>query len=60
MIDCGNTYNLSDAGDLAAAYLHSCGRDRIDLLVLTHLHEDHADGVPAADGNVRYRNADNA
>ena len=46
MIDCGNTYNLSDAGDLAAAYLHSCGRDRIDLLVLTHLHEDHADGVP--------------
>ena len=23
MIDCGNTYNLSDAGDLAAAYLHS-------------------------------------
>ena len=46
LVNSGNTYNLSDAGDLAAAYLHSCGRDRIDLLVLTHLHEDHADGVP--------------
>ena len=45
MIDCGNISNLNDAGETAAAYLGSCGRDSIDTLLLTHLHEDHADGV---------------
>ncbi len=35
-----------DAGDTAADYLQALGRDRLDLLVLTHYHDDHANGVP--------------
>ena len=45
LIDCGNTANLDDAGSIAGEYLLSRGRRRIGLLILTHLHEDHADGV---------------
>ncbi len=45
VIDCGNTSNLDDAGELAGRYLIACGRRDIGLLILTHLHEDHADGV---------------
>ena len=46
VVDCGNTSTLDNAGELAGEYLLSCGRDRVDVLMLTHLHEDHADGVP--------------
>ena len=45
VIDCGNTGNLDDAGSIAGEYLLSTGRERVDLLLLTHLHADHADGV---------------
>ena len=45
VIDCGNTSNLDNAGMLAGEYLLSRGRTRIDVLMLTHLHEDHADGA---------------
>ena len=45
VIDCGNSFSLDNAGELTGAYLMSCGRRRIDLLVLTHLHADHANGV---------------
>ena len=45
VIDCGNINSLDDAGDLCGSYLRSRGRDDVDLLVLTHLHTDHADGV---------------
>lgn len=45
MVDCGNTYHLDNAGEIAGEYLLSCGRDRVHVLMLTHLHEDHADGV---------------
>ena len=45
VVDCGNIYSLDNAGDRTGSYLCSRGREEIDLLVLTHLHADHADGV---------------
>ena len=45
MVDCGNTYNLDNAGEIAGEYLLGCGRDRVHVLMLTHLHEDHVNGV---------------
>lgn len=45
VVDCGNINSLNDAGDLTGQYLCSRGREQVDLLVLTHLHADHADGV---------------
>lgn len=46
VVDCGGTYSLENAGETASAYLRACGREQIDLLVLTHLHADHCNGVP--------------
>ena len=45
VIDCGNTSMIDNAGAIAGEYLRSCGRNSIEILMLTHLHEDHADGV---------------
>lgn len=44
LIDCGGSRD--NAGDIAADYLQSLGISRLDLLVLTHCHDDHANGVP--------------
>ena len=43
VVDCGSTGE--DAGDIAAGYLSTMGIKRVDLLVLTHCHNDHANGV---------------
>jgi len=43
LVDCGGT---TDPGDTAATRIQSLGRNSLDLLVLTHFHEDHAGGVP--------------
>ena len=45
LVDCGNIYSSDNAGDVAGSYLLGCGRRRVDALILTHLHADHADGV---------------
>jgi len=45
MIDCGSKGSARNAGDVAAEYLLSRGRDSVELLILTHLHDDHANGV---------------
>lgn len=45
MIDCGGRGELTGAGERAGAYLHSLGVDSLDALILTHLHDDHANGV---------------
>ena len=46
LFDCGNTGTLTNAGETAASYLNMAGRKRLDAIVLSHLHEDHANGVP--------------
>lgn len=44
VMDCGGS-GLSNAGDLAADYLLSRGRTHVDMLILSHLHEDHTNGA---------------
>ena len=43
--DCGGD-GYDDPGDVAADYIQSLGRGRLDLLVVSHYHADHANGVP--------------
>ena len=45
LVDCGGD-GLDDPGDVAADYLQSLGRGGIDLLVVSHYHSDHANGIP--------------
>ena len=45
VIDCGGLWSPDNAGETAGAYLKSRGREGIDVLLLTHLHADHANGV---------------
>lgn len=44
VIDCGSSSG-EKAGILASQYIRSLGRDSIDVLILTHYHEDHANGA---------------
>jgi len=46
VVDCGSLSG-EDAGICTADYLFSRNRRRVDLLVLTHLHADHANGAAA-------------
>ncbi|MBQ6365996.1 MAG: ComEC/Rec2 family competence protein [Oscillospiraceae bacterium] len=46
VVDCGSIFTLDNAGEAAGQYLLSCGRQRVDLLLLTHLHKDHVNGIP--------------
>jgi len=42
LIDCGG----HDAGNAAADHFQSMGLSHIDLVILTHYHDDHAAGIP--------------
>lgn len=44
LVDCGGDA-YRNAGDTAADYLQSHGCSALDFLVLTHYHDDHANGV---------------
>ncbi|MEL4105742.1 DNA internalization-related competence protein ComEC/Rec2 [Oscillospiraceae bacterium WX1] len=46
VIDCGSSSG-KDAADILTKYLQSRGRTTVDLLILTHFHADHANGVCA-------------
>lgn len=45
LVDCGGNAD-DNAGDIAADYIENMGCDTLDLLVLTHYHADHANGIP--------------
>lgn len=44
IVDCGGSLG-TNAGDIAAEQLAAIGKNHLDLLVLTHYHEDHANGA---------------
>lgn len=44
LVDCGGSTSASP-GDIAADYLANMGRGKLDALILTHLDEDHFNGV---------------
>jgi competence protein ComEC len=46
LVDCGGE-EYNSAGNVAADYLADLGIDTVDLLVLTHYHADHANGLPS-------------
>ena len=55
LVDCGGNGAVTNAGDTAAQYLRSVGRSTVDVLVLTHSHEDHTNGVLRLLQQVRVR-----
>lgn len=55
VVDCGGKNTASNAGDTAAFHIRSGGRRQIDLLVLTHLHDDHANGAARLMYNIPVR-----
>ena len=45
LADCGGD-GADNAGDVAADHIQSLGHSRLDLLVVSHYHADHANGIP--------------
>ena len=45
LVDCGGD-SRDNPGDVAADYLQALGISSLDLLVVSHYHADHANGVP--------------
>ncbi len=52
VVDCGGSASRN-AGDIAAEYLSSLGRTKVDSLILTHYHRDHAGGAAELMRRVR-------
>lgn len=51
LVDCGGD-SRDNPGDVAADYLQSLGLSRVDLLVVSHFHADHANGIPQLLGRI--------
>lgn len=46
LVDCGSLNSAQAAGEAVAAVMDQYGWGRLDWVVLTHYHEDHAAGLP--------------
>ncbi len=53
VFDCGTSTYGEDAGQTAAEYLKRNGTRRIDALVLSHYHDDHANGAARLMSNIK-------
>jgi len=51
-VDCGGN-SLSSPGDVLADHLQDIGLSRLDYLIFTHLHSDHANGVRELFARIR-------
>ena len=56
VVDCGST-SCDDADDRLLSYLRSKGISSVDLLLLTHYHTDHCNGIPDLLRNIPVRSA---
>lgn len=46
LVDCGSSNSWINAGTVAANELNTLGYPELDYLILTHYHNDHANGLP--------------
>ena len=54
LVDCGGD-SRDNPGNVAADYLQSLGKSGVDLLVVSHYHADHANGIPQLLGRIRVK-----
>jgi competence protein ComEC len=55
LLDCGSTNSWINAGSVAANEINTLGVTTLDYLILTHYHNDHANGLNTLFSRVRVR-----